>query len=143
MAGNSHVKTRILNRLNGHNYQMVLQLSEEFKKLENDPVGLVIVKANGKVFFLEEMLLNIIITRLQNSKVLVEENVSATRQAFLQLQNSKVLAEEKVSATRQVFLQLQNSKVSAEEKVSATRQAFLQNSAEEKTRFFKNKTYRY
>ncbi|XP_042406982.1 probable 3-hydroxyisobutyryl-CoA hydrolase 3 [Zingiber officinale] len=54
VEGNSHVKTVILNRplkLNALNYQMVLQLSEEFQKLENDPaVGLVIVKANGKVF---------------------------------------------------------------------------------------------
>ncbi|XP_042400441.1 probable 3-hydroxyisobutyryl-CoA hydrolase 3 isoform X2 [Zingiber officinale] len=54
VKGDSHVKTVILNRplkLNSLNYQMVLQLSEEFQKLENDPaVGLVIVKANGKVF---------------------------------------------------------------------------------------------
>ncbi|XP_042406991.1 probable 3-hydroxyisobutyryl-CoA hydrolase 3 isoform X2 [Zingiber officinale] len=54
VEGNSHIKTMILNRplkFNALNYQMVLQLSEEFQKLENDPVvGLVIVKANGKVF---------------------------------------------------------------------------------------------
>ncbi|KAG6496348.1 hypothetical protein ZIOFF_044209 [Zingiber officinale] len=55
VEGNSHVKkTVILNRpvkFNALNYQMVLQLSEEFQKLENDPaVKLVIVKANGKVF---------------------------------------------------------------------------------------------
>ncbi|XP_042404816.1 probable 3-hydroxyisobutyryl-CoA hydrolase 3 [Zingiber officinale] len=54
VEGNSHVRTVILNRplkFNALNYQMVLQLSEEFQKLENDPaVKLVIVKANGKVF---------------------------------------------------------------------------------------------
>ncbi|XP_042403469.1 probable 3-hydroxyisobutyryl-CoA hydrolase 3 isoform X1 [Zingiber officinale] len=54
VEGNSHIKTMILNRplkFNALNYQMVLQLSEELQKLENDPVvGLVIVKANGKVF---------------------------------------------------------------------------------------------
>ncbi|XP_074559523.1 putative 3-hydroxyisobutyryl-CoA hydrolase 3 [Curcuma longa] len=54
VEGNSHVKTILLNRplkFNALNYQMVLQLSEEFQKLENDPaVGLVIVKANGRAF---------------------------------------------------------------------------------------------
>ncbi|XP_042400438.1 probable 3-hydroxyisobutyryl-CoA hydrolase 3 [Zingiber officinale] len=54
VEGNSHIKTMILNRplkFNALNYRMVLQLSKEFQKLENDPaVGLVIVKANGKVF---------------------------------------------------------------------------------------------
>ncbi|XP_074559368.1 3-hydroxyisobutyryl-CoA hydrolase 1-like isoform X2 [Curcuma longa] len=54
VEGNSHVKTMLLNRplkFNALNYQMVLQLIEEFQKLENDPtVGLVIVKANGRAF---------------------------------------------------------------------------------------------
>ncbi|XP_074558675.1 putative 3-hydroxyisobutyryl-CoA hydrolase 3 [Curcuma longa] len=54
VEANSHVKTVILNRplkLNVLDPQMVLQLSEEFQKLENDPaVGLVIVKANGRAF---------------------------------------------------------------------------------------------
>ncbi|KAG6496349.1 hypothetical protein ZIOFF_044210 [Zingiber officinale] len=40
-----------LNRPSNYEDDQVLQLSEEFQKLENDPaVGLVIVKANGKVF---------------------------------------------------------------------------------------------
>ncbi|XP_042406988.1 probable 3-hydroxyisobutyryl-CoA hydrolase 3 isoform X2 [Zingiber officinale] len=39
------------NRPSNYEDDQVLQLSEEFQKLENDPaVGLVIVKANGKVF---------------------------------------------------------------------------------------------
>ncbi|XP_074558939.1 putative 3-hydroxyisobutyryl-CoA hydrolase 3 [Curcuma longa] len=54
VEGTSHVKTMLLNRplkFNALNYQMVLQLSEEFQKLENVPaVGLVIVKANGRAF---------------------------------------------------------------------------------------------
>ncbi|KAG6496346.1 hypothetical protein ZIOFF_044207 [Zingiber officinale] len=40
-----------LNRISNYEDDQVLQLSKEFQKLENDPaVGLVIVKANGKVF---------------------------------------------------------------------------------------------